>query len=340
MVMELSRIRGELYKLARSWEKKARLDPRNHFQFQGLLDEIFFHADLCFVDYVQYRNEGEFPTRLRNWLNNVSDDRDKKVLLELVSLIFFIDRAQMLSLYRDAFRRIVVPFISEGEFCPEDMLSKDYEKRILDLMRQYRICSITESFKNPDFIQANDLTGLPKPTILGEDKRKIGVMLPNSKKGLRGLIIFEDFVGTGKQARGVLIEVKRNVTAEWRLLFVPLIILEQGLKALCQGTDLASFKIEPDLVVSEASCIHGTARKGEAHKFKHIRAVVKSTANRVLEPLDETDDPPSHPFGYKGSGALIVTCHNTPNNTLPLIHHRSPDWVPLFRRIHHSKDGL
>lgn len=338
--MQQSKVRSELYKLARKWEKQTRLDPRNHFPFQSLLEETLFHAGLRFIDYIQYRSEGEFPTRLRNWLHNVSEDRDKKALFELLPYIFFIDRKQMLSLYRDAYRRIVIPFISKGTFCADDMLSIDYGKKVISLLRQYRLYSITESFDNPDFIHANDLTGLPKPLILGEDKEKVAMMLPKPNKGLQGLIVFEDFAGTGKQSKEVLIEVKHNIPDEWRLLFVPLIILERGLRTLREESKLSSLAIEPALVVSELSCIHEQAVAGEPPEFKRVRAVVKSTASRVLERLDDNDDPPFHPFGYKGLGALVVTCRNTPNNTLPLIHHRAPDWIPLFRRIHHSKDGL
>jgi hypothetical protein len=52
------------------------------------------------------------------------------------------------------------------------------------------------------------------------------------------------------------------------------------------------------------------------------------------------DDPPTHAFGFERCGSLVVTFHNTPNNTLPLIHHKSDRWEPLFRRIHHAKEDL
>jgi hypothetical protein len=67
-----------------------------------------------------------------------------------------------------------------------------------------------------------------------------------------------------------------------------------------------------------------------------VRGIVKNTAQRVLKAEDEFDDPPTDPFGYEDSGELIVTCHNAPNNTLPLIHHKAPLWKPLFRRLHHK----
>jgi hypothetical protein len=335
--MTKSKVREELYDLVRKWESQSRLDPRNCLPFQSLLDEILFLADLSFKDYIQFNEEGEFPARLKNWLNNVPGDKSKKALFALLSRIIFIDRMQIASLYRDAYRRIVIPFITKGVFSIRDILSIDYEKKVLSLMRKYQLCSITESFNNPHFLHCNNLTGLFRPIILGEDKDKVKM---KSKGDIVGLIILEDFVGTGKQAKEVLAKINQIAPAEWYLLFVPIIILERGFKNLCEDPNLTRFVIDPVLVVNETSCIRENGQVAEPHEFKQIRAVVKATAKRVTERLDEHDDPPLDPFGYKGSGALVVTCHNTPNNTLALIHHRAPTWIALFRRIHHSKDGL
>lgn len=207
-------------------------------------------------------------------------------------------------------------------------------------MNQYLLLSITESFGFSDFLHINDLHGLSKPFILGEKKEKVEDILPVPNSRRKGFIILEDFVGTGDQASGVLAEVRRHTPSEWRIIFVPLIILEQGLTTLANGHELADITIEPVLIIPNTACVREMPATEEPPEFKHIRALVKLTAKNVLERLGSHDDPPKDPFGYKGSGALVVTCHNTPNNTLPLIHHRAPDWNPLFRRVHHSKDGL
>ena len=337
---ERSKVWAELYNQAREWEEGGRLDIRDHFPFQGLLDELLFHSELRFSDYIQFASEGEFGVRLKKWLCNVPEGRQRKVLLSLLRYLTFVDRLQMVSLYRDAFRRIVVPFVRKDMLSADDLLSGDYGKRVLSVLRQYRLFSITESFQNPGFINANDLAGLSKSDILGEDVRRVPMMLPKKESSIIGVIVFEDFVGSGKQARNVLVAVKQYVPSHWRILFVPLIILERGLKLLREESELKSVAVEPALIVSEGQCIKGEFATGEPEEYSSFRALVKSTADRVLQRLDDTDDPPSDAFGYKGSGALIVTSHNTPNNTLPLIHHRAPHWVPLFRRVHHSKDGL
>jgi hypothetical protein len=155
-----------------------------------------------------------------------------------------------------------------------------------------------------------------------------------------GLIIFEDFVGTGKQAGRVLTEIKHLVAPHWKVLFIPLLVLKKGLKTLTKALEESGILVDPVWVVPSSSCLFEKPLHREPPDFKRIRALAKQTRRRVLEQYGSLDDPPSNPFGYKGSGALLVTCHNTPNNSLPLIHHRAPEWSPLFRRLHHSKEGL
>jgi len=340
--MVTSNARDQLHKLAFLWESQARFDNRDFVPYVNMTDEILFHADIRFHEYIQYQQEGEFPVRLKKWIDNVNDDRLKKTLFSLVPYILFIDRKQMLALCQDAFKRIIVPWISEGFISKEDMLSTDYETKVRALIKEYFLCSITESFNFPDFLNVNNLSGLPKPRILGENRSQIETLLPLSDEKIRGIIVLEDFVGTGHQSKRILNKVRSLIPEHWKIIFVPLIIMENGQKLLLKSntTQISKVNVSPVLVIPESDCIKLEPIKNEPQAYYSIRALIKATKDKVLKPLDKLDDPPDNPFGYGGTGALIVTCHNTPNNTIPLIHHRSPDWTPLFRRLHHSKDGL
>ncbi|MBI4256651.1 hypothetical protein HY626_01175 [Candidatus Uhrbacteria bacterium] len=331
--------RAHLASLTREWEEAARLDT-DHYPYCGVLDEILFHADLRFSDYIQYREEGEFPVRLRNWLGNVPRKREKQILFQLLPFLLFVDRWQLQSLHRDAYRRIIVPWVCNGQLTSDDILSSEYEILVRSRLKRYLLLSITESFSFPDFLHVNNLSGLPKPRILGEDKIQVKGLVQVPAGAAEGLIIFEDFVGTGKQARGVLREIRRYAASDKRILFVPLIMLESGLKRLLPVGERTNIEINPVMVITNKACLQKDPFLGELDEFKYLRALVKVTAGRVLRSLGPLDDPPVNAFGYGDSGALLVTCHNAPNNTLPLIHHRAPNWNPLFRRVHHSKDGL
>jgi hypothetical protein len=334
----MTNVRGELHKLVRSWHNIAPFDIRDAFPYAMKLDELLFHGDLRYNDYLQFSEEGPFPVRLKKWLDNVNQPSEKQALFHLVCRINFIDRSQMLALHRDAYRRIIAPWVIGATLTPDTLLSPDYERNVRVALRRAFLCSITESLSFDDFLNVNSLAGLPKPIILGENEKKVAVSVPKNMTKHNGVIILEDFVGTGKQAAKVIRMLRSVISDDLRILFVPLVVLERGLLALAKAHP--NVTIEPVLVIHEAESIAKTASPGEDEITGRIRSIIKKTSKRVQESLHTLDDPPSDPFGYKGSGALVVASHNTPNNTLPIIHHKSPDWFCLFRRLHHSKDGL
>jgi hypothetical protein len=114
--------RSELYGLTRTWDAQDRLDSRDRRDYQEVLDEILYHADMRFIDYIHGSRDGEFPVRLKKWIENGRSPQHQKTLLRLVEHLLFIDRLQMLSLHRDAFRRAITPWLRSKEE-PSQLLS-------------------------------------------------------------------------------------------------------------------------------------------------------------------------------------------------------------------------
>lgn len=334
----MSIYRQSLEKTIEKWQQEANRDSTDNFKYEDFLDDLLFQADMRFSDYKQYPEDGPFAYRLKKWLDNIDDVAEKKIMFRMLRWLVFIDNKQMQSLYRDSYRSKVVPWI-EKEMNRDDFLATDYHHKLLNLLRQYHFCSVTESFNVSFFKQVNSLGGLPKMDVLGEQKRivheRIREVVASKKK--KGLVIFEDMVGTGNQAAKVLREIVRVAPTKWRNLFIPLIIMHSGLQRL-KDEKIKGFEIEPVLVIKETACIRPEVQQNEPSEFKYARSLVKRTAHKVITKLHQYDDVPKDAFGYEQSGALVVTSHNAPNNTLPLIHHRAPAWNPLFRRVHHKKD--
>jgi hypothetical protein len=326
--------RAALYRTARNWE--SQVDPRDQCDYTNLLDEISFHADLRFCDYVQYSHATSFFAQLSAWLRNVPQVRYQKALLELIAHLIFIDRAQMTSLYRDAFRKIISPWLNEQSWTVDDMLRPDYRNQQLRALAQFQFASVTESCDVGLLLKTNDLHGLARPVVLGPSVQTARSLINGLPKELNGLIVCEDIVGTGKQARRILHATEELAEPSWRLLFVPLIAFETGLTNLASAY-LQRTSVRPVITLPKRHCVRKHPSSEEPDLFKFVRGIVKNTARRVLEPLDDLDDPPLDAFGYEDSGGLVVTCHNSPNNTLPLIHHQSPTWTALFRRLHHKE---
>ncbi|MGE5579476.1 MAG: hypothetical protein ACM3WU_05450 [Bacillota bacterium] len=327
---------GKLYRFSREWDDDSRDDARDCYRYQGAMDEIAFNARLRYTDYPTFSTPNAFFRALCEWLGNVDDKESRKALFRMLSYICFIDRKQMVALYRDVLRRIIAPWVLEGFATPEMLLSGDYDRILVARIRKFPFCSITESARLLDFKQVNCLIGLPKGRILGEDPKKVAVMLPDRGKNISGLIVVEDIVASGNQALRTLTVVAREKNPSWRVLFCPLIILECGLERIVNAPQLQGIDIRPGLVLPDVSCVRQARTPGEPADFESFRTIIKQTAARVLEKYGNTDDPPKSEWGYGDCGAFLVTCHNTPNNTLPLIHHRSRSWSPLFQRVHHG----
>jgi hypothetical protein len=331
----MNREKEHLYKTVHRWEQGGHLDRREAYPFMHTLNEILFHAGVRFEDYEQFKDEGPFPLRLKNWLENLASDRERKVLFKLLPSLIFIDRHQMKAFYRDAYRRLIIPWACQAELTASDMVSPDYDAQVRNRVSAYPFLSITESFSFPLFSNINNLAGLDKPIVIGENPKALSIH-SDKLKHHKGAIVLEDFVGTGKQARDVLQELRKQIPTKSRLLFVPLIALDIGITAI---RSLAGVETSPVLIIPSRACLKKSAGPNESPTFKELRPLVRSTAERVLAQNGDLDDPPSDAFGYKGCGALVVTAHNTPNNSLPLIHHRAPMWSPLFRRLHHKGQG-
>jgi hypothetical protein len=323
--------------MARDWDSK-RHDPKDTFLYRDALEGLFFHADLRFHEYKQFRDDGAFETRFAKWLNNVQDDRHRKALFRLACRMLFIDTLQTAALYRDAYRRIITPWLARGILTPADYVGANYDAKLRSLLKTHLIRSVTDSFDFNKFLHLNDLIDLPKPMALGEDPIAATTRVPPGMGRANGIVVLEDFVGTGTQACRVLEGLLAIAPPDFRFLFVPLIMLEYASDTFL-GIE-SRIHIQPVLIIPQSAGVIPKPTDGEDTDTKVFRSLVNATSHRVLERFSDEDDPPKDPFGYGSSGALLVTAHNAPNNTLPLIHHRAPEWEPLFRRLHHSKDGL
>ncbi len=245
----------------------------------------------------------------------------------------------MTALYRDAFRRIIEPWLTDSATGIADLLAPNSPERVRAHLARFQIGSISESFDVGLLLKASDLHGIPRPLIFGPDPQRAVATYETLSPDIAGCLICEDIVGTGKQAGKILRAIEERAPDHWRFLFVPLIAFESGLDNLRSNYGLRTI-VRPEITLPRTQCLTKDAQAAEPEVFQ-IRAwnhLTRATAARVMERADQFDDPPGNPFAsIEDTGGIIVTCHNAPNNTLPLIHHKAPAWDPLFRRLHHKE---
>jgi hypothetical protein len=120
------------------------------------------------------------------------------------------------------------------------------------------------------------------------------------------------------------------------ILFVPLVLCAPGATEL---TKVAAklrpgISIRPQLVLGERDLL-GPRRNG-ADGISNAEAIEKLARDSFEKvaggPHTDVDVEPNTPFGFRETGSSFVSYSNTPNNTLPMIHHSSRSWRPLFPR--------
>ena len=323
--------RNQLYEMILEWENSP--GPGELPSFHAQLDELLFHADTRFHEYEQFGEDGEYPQRLLGWMQQLANDGERRALFEVARRICFLDRKQTQALYREALRGPIARWLSSG-FDISDWVAHDFYDKVIASLRSYAIFSITESFSALDFYSANSLDGGPRVYPLGENLDLAVTVAETRLRDKAGLVILEDFVGSGNQAMRVLDAVLPS--AQIPALFVPLVVHPGGLEKLDRlASDHPSLTIDPVFVIEREGCVCSVSQTGEPESFAAIRAVVSATEARVMEVAGGAIPIPRNPFGFGGCGALLVSYRNSPNNTLALIHHQAPTWSALFRRVDH-----
>ena len=153
---------------------------------------------------------------------------------------------------------------------------------------------------------------------------------------LKRLVLLEDFVGTGTQSAGALKWAAKNL--DLPVLFVPLVVCAPGLKELDKiaRSHTDKVKINPLLHIGERDLLG--PNRNDANGIANaelLETLASRTFGQVAGGAHTNERKPPHtPFGFKKTGSSFVSYSNTPNNTLPMIHHQpaSGGWRPLFPR--------
>lgn len=314
----------ELYREIDQWGERTR-GILGELSAEEILDDLHFHSLLRFGDFSQFEeSEGSYGLKLKKFLFNLPEHLDRAALLKMAEQISFVDTKQKDSLYREALRKQIIPWMENRILSDTTILSGPQHHK--EWFQKTQFFSITESFDYPRFFQVNNLDGIRKPIIIGESKSFSGF-----GEKCEHLIIQEDFVGTGSQALRALDKLIKVAPKGVNILFCPSLILEGAVDLLKKELDQRSIDFLFCFSISRGSSVPQMSQPTEKKWQRHLRKIVTKTADRVLK-TDSGEKLAFEEFGYGRLGALVVTPHNVPNNTLPLIFRKTDVWNPLFRR--------
>lgn len=334
--------RRDLDELARSFDSEAYEPERRLAEhipvFATLVREIIDHARARFWHYIPSYTDSLFINRLEAWLGNETlGPEDIKVLLQLVPQLQFVDREDMLSLYRAAFSGPIARWIMDEAGLDFGLNRERLGAALAEGVRQTWFCPVTDSMDIAQFDHVNHIVGQayrPAWRVLGKlgDIGKIREYI--RREGFVRVVLLEDFVGTGMQCRGPVQFAVRNLCPEIPVLFVPLIISGANLEVFRASLDAAvGFSFAPLSVVPRHMHVLPEEQAGEPTLIQRLREIVAKTFAQVRRPSQDGEGELDEPFGFGSLGMLAIMYTNCPNNTLPLLHHSNREWAALFPRV-------
>ena len=264
-----------------------------------------------------------FLIRLEKWLNNVDSEDDKKILLSLLTKLFYAGQGEIESLYRSAAIQINRWLMNINEI---NIDHQNFDIQCKQAINETWICPITDSLRINSFLKINGLIGHDhRPhwrslSIFGDPNRISAYM---SEKNIKRIVLLEDFVGSGTQCASTLRYCASNFPTI-DVLAIPLIVCPDGNARLTMiQNEFTNVTYEPVLSLPTTTFLKKLPQPNENHYFTSGRALIEKHSHLL------GDDR----FGFCDTGALIALFTNCPDNTISVFREDSANWKPLFPRI-------
>lgn len=318
--------------MARTWAA----EDDSPVDFSLVCEQVEYFAANLFHEYKPTKapREKRFLDRLSDWLNSAPDEVDRKVLLQLVTHLFFLGSDEFETLYQAAFDGPVARWLIDALRLKVDQASA--QTRLRAAMRHTWFCAITDSMQISEFYHLNHIEGVeirPVWRTLYEFRtddivERIDEYL--NKKEFKRIVLLEDFVGSGNQMKHA-VEFVASLPSQPSVLLCPMVICPKGAdraRTLAERIDHLTYS--PVLELPQPMFLSKSPGPEEDSFMQELRDTVTRLHPQLKKPKCRYP-----PFGFRDTGALVVMHTNCPNNTLPVIHHSSRDgqpWSPLFRR--------
>jgi hypothetical protein len=302
--------------------------------FQSINQHVEHLAEQLYCHYEP--TKGPYPDfwqRFDEWLNNGDDETKQQTLFRLMPYIFFVGSEELHNLYRVAFNRNVTSWLIDELSLKLD--DPELMSNVSDSLAGTWFCPLTDSMRINAFYHLNHISGRNhRPDWLSlaalADPGKVDRFLAD--RNIARVVLLEDFVGSGSQIEPA-VTFAGKLASQLPTLVVPLIICPSGVNAAkTWEARFKNIKISPVLELRSADFLASTSQPGEPSDYSAFRQLALDSFIKLLGGESVKEAKIYGPFGFDDSGGLVVLATNCPDNTLPLIHHNSRTWKPLFPR--------
>jgi hypothetical protein len=288
----------------------------------GALSLVLYLAKRVYGDY-EPSGFRPFMLRLEKWLGNVESDADQKLLVSLLSHLFFAGRGEFESLYRSTLTNV---YRWLADVTPLDIADPNLSEALNSRLSRTWICPITDSLRINSFLKVNEISGhdhRPHWRSLAEFGDVCKIQQYIDSKMIERLVLVEDFVGSGTQIASTVDFVCANFGG-LQVALCPLMVCPVGDERLAAvAAKYRQLTYMPTMVLPEEVFLGPTPKADEPTTFTRGRELINRVAGRLI-----TDA-----FGYLTTGAMVALFSNCPDNTLAIFRDEADNWEPLFPRV-------
>lgn len=341
--------RDPFLKMVTTWQDETS-DREEFSRLKCILDDLLFLERTKFNPYVPTlysRDPSAFAERFLRWLNNPSlTSAHQRDLFEFAHRIAFFSFDDFVAMFHNAFSGPISRWCMSQAGIRLDE-NAEWQNQLDDERFNHTwFCPITDSLLISAFHHVNGIEGKDRKPAFRElkyfgDEHKIREHI--EAEGYKRIVLLEDFVGTGGQSLETVKWAVRSLKLP--LMFCPMIIAPEGAdeyrnleKALDAernaGVALPNFNFKPVFELS-SDCFVFSSNTEQGSLFDRVRKLAEDTHSRLCESQEGCKEG-ALGFWKKDSpqkGATVVMFSNTPNNSLPLLHHGAKEWNPLFPRV-------
>ena len=287
---------------------------------------IDYLSNTLYHHYEPTTGQSDFRTRLRDWIFSHPLEQRQQVLLQFVPYLLFFGPAEFAVLRRQALYSITARWLVGNASL--DLTLATIDNELKRLLHTTVFVALTKSGRLHDFCKTN---GVVQDQYLQADTLYSTGITPQQKlylKNFSGIVLIEDFIGSGIQSRDI-VEYICTTFCNQSILCVPLLCCPEGSRVGEQmEQSLSNLKFRPVLSLSSAACLTPVSVRGEISLANEMRQLVSAL------PTEVSGYRPGSPYGFADTGALSVLYFNCPDNVLELVHTDAGKvWSPLFPRV-------